>query len=59
MILAPDGEILAEADDTPQVLIAELDPEVLERARTEIPSLESRREDLYCVNSESVRIYGE
>ena len=59
MILAPDGEILAEADDTPQVLIAELDPEVLERTRNEIPSLENRRDDLYRVSSGNVRIYEE
>ena len=59
MILAPDGEILTEADDTPQVLIAELDPEVLERTRNEIPSLENRRDDLYRVSSGNVRIYEE
>ena len=59
MIIAPDGEILAEADDTPQVLIAELDPEVLERTRNEIPSLENRRDDLYRVSSGNVRIYEE
>lgn len=59
MIIAPDGEILAEADDTPQVLIAELDPEVLERTRNEIPALENRRDDLYRVSSGNVRIYEE
>ena len=38
---------------------AELDPEVLERTRNEIPSLENRRDDLYRVSSGNVRIYEE
>lgn len=59
MAIGPDGEILAEADDTPQILLVELDPEQLERARQEIPSLENRREDLYQLNSAHVQIQEE
>ena len=36
-----------------------MDPEVLERTRNEIPSLDIRRDDLNSVSSGNVRIYEE
>ena len=57
MIVDPTGTILAEAGDTPGVLVAELDPDVMRRTRKENPSLWNRREDVYDLSSSHIRIF--
>ena len=47
MIIDPFGEILAEAGEEPEVLIAELSSERLMQARVSLPSLAGRRTDVY------------
>jgi len=39
LIVAPWGEILAEAEDGPGVILAEIDPAKVEEARRAVPSL--------------------
>lgn len=46
MIVGPKGEILAEADDRPQVLTAEIDLSILRRWRREFPALSDIRRDM-------------
>jgi predicted amidohydrolase len=47
MIVDPWGLVLAQAPDVPGVTLAEIDLEAVERARTQIPSLENRRPEVY------------
>ena len=46
MIVAPGGEIIAEAGREPTVVDAELDPEALRRWREEFPALQDVRPEL-------------
>ena len=46
IIVAPSGEILDEADETPRVLTAELDLDALRSWRAEFPALRDTRPDL-------------
>jgi len=46
MILSPKGEVLAEADDQPQVIRAEIDAVMLTNWRREFPALKDMRRDL-------------
>jgi predicted amidohydrolase len=46
MIVAPDGEIIAEAGREPAVLIADLDLESLRRWRVKFPALRDVRPEL-------------
>jgi len=50
MIIDPLGEIVAEAGEEPEVLIAELDRERLENARMSLPCLIGRRQDVYQIS---------
>lgn len=45
-VIAPTGEILAQGDDSPQLVSAYLDPERLAAARREFPVLADLREEL-------------
>ena len=45
----PFGQVLASCDETEQILYAELDRELVSRARRQIPTLSALREDLYPV----------
>lgn len=47
LVVDPWGKIIAMADQTQQVIFAELDFSVNEIARREVPLLKSRRSDLY------------
>lgn len=44
LVINPWGEILAEAGETPEVLVVDVDPELVERDRTRIPALRNARE---------------
>jgi len=43
MILDPWGEVLAEADDKPGVIAADLDPAVLRKVRARVPCMQDMR----------------
>jgi len=47
MIVDPWGRVLAKAEDNENVVLAEIDLDLLEEVRTEIPLFEHRRTDLY------------
>jgi len=44
MIVSPWGEVLAEAGEDPQVLLADIDPELSAETRAKVPSLRHGRE---------------
>jgi deaminated glutathione amidase len=44
MIVSPWGEVLAEAGEDPQILLADIDPELSAEARAKVPSLRHGRE---------------
>lgn len=43
LIIAPNGTILAEAGDAPELLIADLDVQTVEKTRTQIPVLDNAK----------------
>lgn len=43
MIISPTGEILAEAGDGPELLVADIDAETVEQARKHLPVLENAK----------------
>lgn len=47
LIISPWGEVLAEGDDTEQILYADIDPKSLLDIRSRIPVFEDRRPGLY------------
>ena len=47
MIVDPWGRVLAKAEDNENIITAEIDLDLLNEVRTEIPLLEHRRTDLY------------
>lgn len=47
LVINPWGEILAEADDTEQILYADIDPSTLSDIRKRIPVFDDRRPGLY------------
>jgi deaminated glutathione amidase len=46
LIVSPTGEVLASAGDAPELLIADIDSETVERAREVLPVLTNARQDL-------------
>lgn len=47
MVCSPWGNIIAEADETEQILYAELDMEYIKKVRKELPLLKHRKKELY------------
>lgn len=46
-IVSPWGELLAQGDESEGLLVADLHPDALDRARENIPCLDDRRPDVY------------
>ena len=49
MIVDPWGLVIAQAQDMPAVIMADIDLTQIERARAQLPSLEHRRPEIYSV----------
>ncbi|WP_308932214.1 nitrilase-related carbon-nitrogen hydrolase [Arthrobacter sp. SLBN-112] len=47
VVAGPDGRLLAEAGNAPELLFATVDPEAVRAARDEVPYLRERRPELY------------
>jgi omega-amidase len=47
MVISPWGEVLAEAGEREEIIFADLDPDVLENIRRQMPVFKHRRKDLY------------
>ena len=47
LVIAPDGTVLAKADDTEQILFADIDFSMIDMSRKERPYLSLRRPELY------------
>jgi len=50
IVVSPWGEIIAQLDEKPGILIADIDLEYVDKVRNEFPMLEHRRNDVYQVN---------
>ena len=58
MIIDPWGRILAEKKEGTGLIFAEIDPQMPERIRQQIPSLKNRREDIYQLLTKEMKVYG-
>lgn len=47
IIIGPDGRILGQAGQDAEVILADIEPAAVERARSDVPYLRDRRPDLY------------
>jgi omega-amidase len=47
LVVSPWGEVLAEAGTGEEIVYADLDPEILQRTRKQLPLLRHRKESLY------------
>lgn len=50
IVVSPWGEVVAQADENPGILIVDIDLDYVEKVRTEFPMLKHRRTDVYQVN---------
>lgn len=57
MIIDPWGRILAEKKEGTGLIFAEIDPQMPDRIRQQIPSLKNRREDAYSLAALKAKIY--
>lgn len=57
MIVDPWGDVIARAGDRVCCVTAEIDLDYLETVRAQVPSLRNRREDVYAVSSDRLKIY--
>ena len=57
LIIDPWGRILAEKKEGTGLIYAEIDPEMPEKIRRQIPSLKNRREDIYQLTTKEMKIY--
>ena len=52
IVVDPNGDVLAKADDTEQILYADIDFGVIHKGRQARPYLELRRPELYALDEE-------
>ncbi len=52
IVVDPNGDVLAKADDTEQILYADIDFNVIHKSRKARPYLELRRPELYMLDEE-------
>ncbi len=57
MVIDPWGEVIARANDRPCCFTAEIDLDYVRSVRSQIPSLENRRGDLYSLTSPNIKHY--
>ena len=57
MVIDPWGNVIAMAPDRPGVILAEIDLSRVDEIRSQIPALKNRREDIYSLTSDRIRIY--
>lgn len=57
MVVDPWGNVIARASDRPCCVLAEIDLGYIENVRAQVPSIFNRREDMYRVDSDRVKIY--
>lgn len=57
MVIDPWGEVIARANDRPCCFTAEIDLDYVKSVRSQIPSLENRRGDIYSIESPNIKRY--
>lgn len=59
MIISPWGEVIAQAQDQPGCITAEIDLTYIDKVRSQIPVLDNIRSDIYQLGSPKIHIYKE
>ena len=57
LIVDPWGNVIAKASDRPGYVMAEIDLDMIDFVRAQVPSLQNRRTDVYSISSDKVKIY--
>jgi len=57
MVIDPWGDVIARAGDRTCCVTAEIDLDYLENVRAQVPSLRNRREDIYTIFGNQVKIF--
>ena len=58
MVVDPGGNVIARASDRPGVTLVDIDLDLIEEIRGQVPSLSNRREDMYSLTTDHLKIYG-
>ena len=59
MVIDPWGNVIAMASDEEQVIFAEIDTDLIQKVRRQVPSLQNVRTDIYTLTSDHVKVYKE
>jgi len=57
MIIDPWGDVIARADEKEQVLMGEIDQDLVDSVRIQMPSLKNSRTDVYEIAGKPVKVY--
>ena len=58
-MIDPWGNAIAMASDEEQVIFAEIDTDLIQKVRRQVPSLQNVRTDIYTLTSDHVKVYKE
>lgn len=59
MLIDPWGNILGQLEDQPGVLLGEIDMKKLGAVRRQLPAVSHIRDDIYSLQSENIKVFGE
>ncbi len=57
MVVDPWGNVIARASDRPGVTLVDIDLDLIEEIRGQVPSLSNRREDMYSLTTDHLKVY--
>ncbi len=57
MIIDPYGRIISCLDKEEGIITSDIDLDMVKKARSEIPSVDNRRNDIYSLSSDKIKIY--
>ena len=57
LVVDPWGNVIAKASDRPGITLVDIDLDLIDQTREQVPSLARRRDDLYRLDSDRVKIY--
>ncbi len=59
MVIDPWGNVVAMASDEEQVIYAQIDTDLIDKVRRQVPSLQNVRRDIYTLQSDCIKVYEE
>lgn len=57
LIIDPWGNVIAKASDRPGYICAEIDLDMIDAVRAQVPALKNRRTDIYSAASDKIKVY--